>query len=380
MPRLRLLLFVLTGIAALSLTACDDPTSVGIEIIGDRGGEPQIRALPPTQFSAEHVAEVTGNNERTLLGYLEDPLLGTIRSHAYLDFGAPAAAAGFREGTVNYAALQLDRRYIVGDTTGEVTVRVYDMADEWNPQGATSDTTFARANPITSYTFSAADTLVTLELPSDWVARNDTTLRSNSFLSVFHGFYFEAESGNAVIGFSSGGSWLRAAAGTDSVSFPMAKNLTSVEHQDPVDLPADLLIVQGSGGRAVNALFALDTLRHDFALNRAVLRVREDSVLSASNLPPGYVRPRASQLNLYARLSGGALIQVDAARSNDSREFVFQSTDFNTLINQYLSGVTDLEALVLRVPTSPNSIDHLLIRSDEHDEPRLTLTLTPLLD
>lgn len=380
MPRLRLLIVVMIGTVALSLSACDDPTSVGLDIIGDRGGTPQVHDLPPLDLSASHVPQVTGNNERTLLGYLDDPLLGTARGHAYVDFATPIGAGDFHNGTVDHAAVLLDRDYIVGDTTGNFTITLYDMADDWNPQGATADTSFARSSPISSYTVSATDTLVTLELPSDWVARNDTTLRSPAFSNVFHGFYFEATQGNAVIGFTPDGTFLRAAAGADTALFAMAKNLTAIEHEAPQDLPPDRVIVQGTGGRALETIFDMEELRNDFALNRATLRVREDSLASAANTPHGHIRPRASQLNLFVRLEDGTLVQVDAAFRDDDGVFSFGSSDFRTLINSYLSGVIDIDALVLRVPTTVNSLDHLLVHTDVPDEPRLTLTLTPLLD
>lgn len=380
MPRFRLLAALLVGITALSLTACEDPTSVGLDIIGDRGGEPQVHVLPPSQFAPAHVAEVTGNNDRTLLGHLDDPVLGTIRSHAYVDYLAPSTGSDFRSGTVDFAAIELARSYVVGDTTGEIAITLYDMAEDWNPQGASSDTSFARGAQIATYTFSAADTLVTLELPSDWIARNDTTLRSTSFSSVFHGFHFEATGGNAVIGFSATASRLRAAAGADSASYPMAKNLTAVNFDESADLPDDRLVVQGAGGRAIEAVFNVDSLREDFALNRAILRVQEDSLLSRSQLPAHHVRPRASQLNLYVRLGDGTLAQIDAAARNDRGEYEFRSTDFRMIFDQYLRGERNIDALVLRVPTTPNSLDHLLIRTEEADSPRLTLTLTPLLD
>lgn len=360
------------------LTACEDPTSVGIDIIGDRGGEPVVREVEPSVFAAAAVPEVTGNNERSLLGYVADPVLGTIRSNAYLDFAPPGSATDFRAGTVDFASLELRRTYVFGDTLGDVTVSLYDIAEDWSAQGATQDTSFARGDHIATYTFSAADSLVQLELPEDWVARNDTTLRSSTFSTVFHGFYIEGESGEAVIGFSSSGTQMRAAAGADSVVFALARNLTTVETQG--DVPEERILVQGASGRALEAEFDVQELRDLYALNRAVIRLREDSLLSESALPPDYVRPRARQLNLFVRLPDGNLLLADSATRTEDGEFVFRSTEFQVLLDQFLRGNQDIDGFVFRVPTSPNSLDHVFIRADEAASPRLTLTLTPLLD
>ena len=201
MPSLRLLVASLIGIAAFSLSACDDPTSVGTDIIGDRGGVPQVHDLSPISIESSTLPPITGNNERTLLGYLDDPVLGTIRAHAYVDFSAPTGAGDFRDGTVSWAEIQLTREYVIGDTVGNIHINLYDMPEDWNPQGGTADTSFTHSTQVTSYTFSAADTLIALELPHDWIARNDTTLRSTSFANVFHGLYFEPSAGDAVLGF-----------------------------------------------------------------------------------------------------------------------------------------------------------------------------------
>lgn len=380
MPSLRLLVASLIGIAAFSLSACDDPTSVGTDIIGDRGGVPQVHDLSPISIESSTLPPITGNNERTLLGYLDDPVLGTIRAHAYVDFSAPTGAGDFRDGTVSWAEIQLTREYVIGDTVGNIHINLYDMPEDWNPQGGTADTSFTHSTQVTSYTFSAADTLIALELPHDWIARNDTTLRSTSFANVFHGFYFEASAGDAVLGFSASGTTLRAASGADTVTFAMARNLTAIDHQDPADLPPGRVIVQGTGGRALDTEFNMDPLRDNYALNRAVLTVREDSLTSKSLLPHGYIRPRASQLNLFARLGNGTVAQVDAAFRNEDGEFAFQSSDLRSLVDQYLRGEADVEAFLLRIPSTVNSLDHLLIQSETTNVPRLTLTLTPLLD
>lgn len=368
------------ALAVLVLAACEDPTNVGIGLIGDRGGEPLVEVRDPSTLQSVDSAPVTGNSDQTLVGQVIDPLLGSIQANAYVDFNAPIAAGGFREGVADYAALELQRSYVFGDTTGTFTISLFEMEDEWSAQGSRADTTLPHGDLISSYTLSAADSIISLPLPSDWVAENDTTLRSASFATVFHGFYLEATSGEAVIGFASSGTNLVAAAGTDTVRYTMARNLTTTTRAEATETPEHLTLVQAAAGPALEVSYDLQDLRDDgHSLNRATLRVQVDTLASTEGLPPNFVRPVTERLNLYMRRADGTALLVETATRNQN-EFAFGSTDFQTLMDQFILGAIEIEAFELRAPSSPNTLNHVLVRADENNRPRLTLTVTPLLD
>ena len=58
MIRTRFLLPLLAGL--LALTACDDPSNVGIELVEEGGGEPVVRVLTPSVIEEEPINDITG--------------------------------------------------------------------------------------------------------------------------------------------------------------------------------------------------------------------------------------------------------------------------------------------------------------------------------
>jgi hypothetical protein len=373
-------------IAPLLFAGCDDPSAVGLDIIGEVGGDPVIMDVPPVITQLETAGELTGQNSRVLVGHVEDPLFGTFRTHAYLDFGAPLSGSTFREGTINSAYLRLERSYVYGDTLGSIEVDVYGMDAEWGSQGATADTSIAYSSLIASYTISAHDTLVTLQLPPDWVAANDTTLRSEAFSSVFHGFHLRARGGNAVVGYSAGLSFLGATTAADTVSFPQVRNLTVRERLTDPQPTGNVVAYQSLVGPGVALSYDTSELIERFALNRGTLRIREDS-LQILLAPVNFVRTRPQTLTLFYRTVENVLLPVETAPRQDTGEFVFRSGELYLMIDRILRGQIRPGRFEIRTqqPATAtqglgiNTLDVLLIRQDE-GRPDLRLVLTPLLD
>jgi hypothetical protein len=367
---------------AVSLFAigCDDPSNVGLDVIGDVGGDPIIEDFAPEIGLAASRDEVTGQNSRILVGQVNDPLLGTVRAHAYVDFGTLVGSANFREGTVASATLNLRRDYVFGDTLGTVDLRLYDMPEEWAAQGATSDTTLVAGDFIASYTVSVSDTIVSLPLPASWVAANDTTLRSDVFPTVFHGFHLEAQSGTAVVGYAAGQSSLRAVAGTDSVTFPQSRNLTTTERLSAPVESESYAVLQSTAGPIVALDYDLSSVAGEFALNRASLRIQDDSLAAFAARPANFQRTRPSALNLYFRTHDDNLLLIETTARQDNGDFHFRSSDLYFLVSQILRGQRQPGTFELRTPSNPNTLDYVLIRQGDESQPRLRLVLTPLLD
>lgn len=375
----RLRAIALALVVSVVALGCEDPSNVGLDVVGEIGGDPVIRTLAPA-IGVPPTEEVTGNNARFLVGHLADPLLGAVRANAYVDFGAMVGSTSFRAGTVSSASLEMRRNYFAGDTLGTIEISLYDMPAEWNAQGATSDTSLVHGDLISTYTISAQDTVVTLPLPQSWIAANDTTLRSEAFTSVFHGFHLEANAGNSILGFATTQTSLRAVAGTDSVSFPRVRDLTTTERLSDPSGSEDYVVLRATAGPIIELGYDLGDVIDQFAVNRATLRVREDSVRAMSDLPPHFVRPRPTLLNLYFRTHDGNLLLIETAARQDNGDFFFRSTDLFVLAEQLVRGQREPGTFELRLPSTPNTLDHLLVRRDEGADPGLRLVLTPLLD
>jgi hypothetical protein len=372
------------------LLGCDDPSAVGLDIIGEIGGDPVIVDLPATISHLDGVNQFTGQNSRFLIGQVDDPIFGTFRTHAYIDFGAMLGATAFRENTVTSAYLTLRRDYLYGDTLGTVSIDIFDMPAEWSAQGATADTSLAYGELVASYTVSAQDTLVTLQLPQTWVAANDTTLRSTVFATVFHGFHLKARSGSTVIGYAAGLSSLGATTASDTVTFPqiLGRNLTVRERlTQPVE-SADVIPYQSTVGPQVSLSYDLAELVDQFAVNRGTLRVREDSLRIQQSAPADFVRTRPQNLNLYFRTPEGTMLLIERAPRQENGDFYFRSGDLYLLMDQIMRGQREPGTFELRTQQIPsatsaagiNTLDVMLIRREEGQRPDLRLVLTPLLD
>lgn len=385
----RSALFLAALITPLLLLGCDDPSAVGLDIIGEVGGEPVIVDLPPTVNDVTVVDQVTGQNPRVLVGHVEDPLFGTFRTHAYLDFGQMLGAEGFREGTVTSAFLTLQRDYLYGDTLGTIEFDLFGMPGEWAAGGATADTSLAYGDFVASYTVSAQDTLVTLQLPQTWVAANDTTLRSTDFPNVFHGFHLRARGGNTILGYAAGLSSFGATTAADTVSYPQVRNLTIRERLTPPGDSGDATPYQSTVGPLVSLSYDVADLVDQFAVNRGTLRVREDSLRIQQSAPAHFVRTRPANLHLYYRRADGLLQLVESSPRQENGDFFFASANLYLAMDQIMRGQMEPGSFELRTQLAPavndpqigiNTLDVMLIRQEEGLRPDLRLVLTPLLD
>lgn len=305
----------------LLFTGCDDPSAVGLDVGDDEleGGVPASSQAAATNLATFTEAPATANvnvnlDWRVLAGSVDDPLTGRIAAEGYVDVRSTQLTDGILNAAPSEltAALVLERELVHGDTTQAVTYDLFDLAEEADITGATADESFlADPNPIAGSPFSYTpeeDTLAVFELPQSWVDEHadvlrDTTDGGDVFESNFNGFKLVATSGNAVVGFDPGSSFLRLSGPSDeadterdTVSFLVNRSFSHIERQSPPSVPPSdrLVLVDGLGiGLTFDVDFEgapLDTLKNA-SVNRAELIVPVDTLGLQENLPPNFARP-----------------------------------------------------------------------------------------
>ncbi len=381
MTRTRFLTILLSGL--LLLAACDDASTVGIGLV-DEQGDPEVRAFAPTLFEAVPIKDETGNAQRVLAGQADDPLLGTLAATGYVDFqrtpfdttGAPA---------ITGVSLRLRPDYVYGDTTATLSLGLYDMVEDWVSAGAHADTTLSKGPLVTAFDLLPTDTLVTVELPPDWIARNDTTLRSGTFESSFHGFALEATAGNAVVGFNGATGVLRVATEKDTVDYAVFRTLSTLRRDTTATLPPHLAVVQDGAGQGVrlNFDFGGDDLR-EMPLNGAILRLFADT-LTAGTAPAHFVRPLLLRLQLVAASEDDTRFVLGEATLSDEGYYRFSPPlavnlfSLRELLQRAFFGEQLYDYFELRAPTNLNTINAMLLfdAGAGAQAPEVLLTISP---
>lgn len=352
-----------------ALAACEDPSGVGLSVLNPDETDPRARTLPADSVALVPLEDVTGAlitttallDFRGLAGRAEDPLFGTSEASAYIGFlPPPSAPEGFQDRPIEQAQLRLVRAYAYGDTTASVTFDLFDVSERWSAVGAVSDTLFPVAEaPFASFEASAADSLVAVDLPADWLAANDTTLRHSGAATRFHGFHIRAREGaGAVLGFSAR-SRLRLISEEDTVHFSTSQLFSHIDWEPPALEAEGVRLLQDGSGRALAFRFDLEALRST-PVNTAHLRVEVDTTLLAQDLPAGFLRRRPASLALFARSEPGEEALVTEATFDAERSaYTFSGSTLSALFQRLVLGQSDLEEFVLAVPVAASSLDVL---------------------
>lgn len=330
------------------ISACEDPSNVGIGLIGEeQGGQPSLQSISPSDFQNDGIVRPGGSQPRVLTGRVMDPLAGTIEAEGYFDLSS-AASSDFREAVVSSATLRLRPAYVYGDTTEQITFALRPVVDEFSTgTGLPADTTFSTGAVIREFTFTPTDTLVIVPMPAEWVESNDAVLRSEAFATEFHGFRLEHVSGNAVMGFA-GDSQLRAFADADSAIFPVSRAYAAVRRVDDSNIPAERLFFQAGAGPM--ATFTLDTDSINVAaINQAKLVFQADT-LALNQTPAGFVRPVVTTLDLYAAVEDDRYVLVDRTELDDEGRFIFDGTSVALELQRVLLGTREIERFEIRLP------------------------------
>ncbi len=387
------------ALAALLFAACDDPSNVGLGLVGDEGGTPEIVRADLALTSLNQV-ERTGNAEQALSGVTNDPVLGTITASAYFDFGSAqvvndnSTLDSFRASIVQGVTLDLPVSYRYGDTLSTVRYALRSISGPFIATGAPSDTSFAVGSVITTFETSANASTVSVPLPDDWVARLDTTLRGSDFLNSFDGLYLEPLSGDAILGFrqfsASGQSLvgLTARSAADTIRFVANAGVTAVARSGAPTFGDGVLLQDGFPHALTVDVSdpALLSAYSNAGLARVAIELPTRSVLGDVG---SYVRPQASgDLQLVAIdadgndvVSGASLlILVEGEQSGDMLRFTSarlqQLVQLNLLGNPLcVNGDSSrcFGRLAIRFLPSANTIGAYVLTGDA----RAALTIIP---
>ncbi|MEX0747046.1 MAG: hypothetical protein WD275_03530 [Rhodothermales bacterium] len=379
-------------LAALFLTACEDPSNVGLGLVDDEGGNPLVYRVTPSDLREQELGRTLSSSRRILIGQVDDPLLGLIEVDAYVDY-ASSSSSDFRSGTIQTAELRFLPDYVYGDTTSIVRAAVRQIQSAWSSVGLPADTSFSVGPVLTEFTYDPSDTLIVVPLPQDWIATNDVLLRSTSFALDFHGFQIEPIEGNAVVGFGYGSSTLRVRTAADSASFASSIVYLAGRRQgDPV-LPQNRILLQASAGPAAAFSFTIDA--EDLppsAINRAVIAFTADTLSLTQNLPASFVRPQITALDLYGINPDGGIAFLARSELRNGR-FIFDSPFLAGVVQDIQFGERTFVRYELRVPAPISVTDSssplrllsssvnavLLFDSDAGAEaPDASITITPL--
>ena len=303
--------------AALVLSACQDPAGVGLGLIDEERSDPSVRTVALTgldtlQTSTPAIGIALASSPlaqaRVLVGDVADDVFGDVRSVAYVDFVQPTVG-DVEETDVTEVWLELRRDYAYGDTTTALPVALREVEGEWEAdRGYATDTLFATGPVLSTTTVqgTAADSLQRFDLPQSWVSANRGLLVGDreTFLDTFEGFALAASDGfapgpGAVYGFrtySGGGSSMKVATESDTLSFPLSEVFSSIGLTPPQVLATDDVVpVRASSRASLQFTAALDGVPQT-ALARVALRLPLDVSLAREG---AFVRPIAPAAALY---------------------------------------------------------------------------------
>ena len=379
MRRLRLNRFrlaTLSGVATLcllALAACEDPSGVGLTVIDPGENDPSARSIVADSTSLSTLADVTGafataqgfSSFVSLAGRVDDPLFGTTTAYGFLDVLPPQSLPdGFRNRPIEQATLRLNRTYVYGDTTVATRLELRQIAEAWNAIGAEADTLFPVMDGIiTSFDVAAGDSLVEVALPAEWVMANDTTLRSTSASTLFHGFRLSPSApASAVYGFA-GASTLELISQGDTVRYGVSELFSGIE--GPAEPPAapELLLLQDGTSRGLEIRFDLSEIQQS-SINAVFLRVDADTAAVEMDRPAGFARPFARQLALYGFIEGEDPVFISSATlDEETQTFSFTSTVLTGLFQDLVLDRSDLDGFALGFLPARSTLDVLPLRA-----------------
>lgn len=388
-PSLRLAC-ALVGALLVGLSACQDPSNVGIGLIDDERGNPNLRVVnADSVFTAESTlrtggfaADGTPLQVRFLAGRVTDPLLGNARATAYIDVRLPAASGRIPEGSmIEFAELYLVRDYVYGDTLATTPLEVREVTTQWTPVGLPADTTLATGPLLATAQLRArGDTTLVIPLPASWVAQRDSVLQSPDAGTLFEGFELRTAAGasGAVVGFNARSSALRlrVAGDTTVYSYPISEVYTALRREAPAAPPPGVALVRQGAPEALGFTFDLTPLRGT-PLARATLRFSLDRAATPS--VGSFVRPIASEALLIGVRDDESRVtlgQVGIPPTGDGA--TLPSLQFTTTLQSQLLGQAPFRRYELVLPASPLSLDVLpVVRAARPDAapPRLVLTV-----
>jgi hypothetical protein len=383
-------------LATIAIAGCEDPSNVGLGIIGEEGSEPTRLELGGVKLPDERTAVVTGGIRagsvysgpgRYLVGKADDPLFGLIEATAYVDYATPTTVPeSFRNGTVDNVVLVFDRdAYVYGDTTLSTRFVLSDMNQAWAAFGTTSDTTLAAGDSVISIEYTATQGDFSLVMPEAWVSEHSDELIDEDFTNIFNGFQIRATEPSAVSGFLGLPAYMRVTTTTGSVDYPMSKILTTLTKESEPDHADRTVLQDGIGDNAILDFgFGVDSISAA-AISRTVVEARVDlSVFE--DLPANFVRPIPSQIDLVGiEPDGTRRVLRSAVIQNEGRlRFVSNSAtpgEFTLVrsVQLAVTGNSQFEKYAIAIAGTQAGIGAALLYNGEsvEDAPSAIITLVP---
>ncbi len=362
--------------------ACEDPTNVGLGLVGDDSGQPLTEALDLEAFAPADEVGIVDNLGQVLAGRVDDPSLGTTHAVAYFDVRTNTnQTIDYRNGPVERAILELEVSYVYGDTLSEMTFALHEVLSEFSGFQSTADSIPTVGPELLQFSMMPTDDVVTVELPASWVDQYDADLRTPDFGQAFAGFQLQHLEGNAVVGFHNvvtRNTRIRSIVGVDTVNFVAEKSITTLEKESDSNLPAGRIGIQDGIGPKVSFTFAIDSLQ-GVALNRAAIRNKTDN--DALETPTDFYRPPITDLALHGVLSDSSSALLAIGTLDDDGNFSFVSETFHVVLQSFLLGGTPYESYEIRFSSaSANSIDTVVLHDNqaESDPPQIYITYTDL--
>ncbi len=389
---LRRTALALSG-AFIFLAACQDPSGVGLDVIGEEAADPNVSVVSTDMVSLADQDNLTGGfasglspvQSRVLVGAATDPLLGDVSAFAYVDFVPPSSIPdGFLERVIVSASLRLVRDYVYGDSTAMVPIQLHQMDMAWLPIGAPSDSTFEAGAILVEQTVLAQDSVVALTLPNSWVTQFNEILRSDSVASAIDGFQVRLPGGSmpgAVMGFNAALSTLRVLTAEDTVDYPLFEVFSHIERGDAAPPPDNRLFLRAGASETVVLTFPFEEFE-DLPLANATLRLTVDPTLLDQ---PGFARSLPQTISLFGRTEDDDRLSiVNATLDEETNSYAFVSATLTAIIQEALLGSAIVEQFEISIAPSPASLDALPLilgpvpqEGQPDTRPRFALTVIP---
>ena len=401
----------LCTVVLLLLSACEDPSSVGL--VDDAGGNAIVDELPIVNFQSAPTSGVNSGTDRILIGQVSDPILGEIKATGYLDFtlsNRPSDEYLNSEIDSLILNLTLDTLYTYGNLEEEVTFDVFEVMSEY--EVVTEREELPEQNMVKLFDFSVlpGTRTVAVPFPDDWIQQNNQLLRpaipevfsENAFNTDFHGLVFVPTGGNALIRIlgNSTSSFLRGvevtADTTDTdpfVNYLAGNSITAYDQITEPQLPEQRALLHSDVGSNIEFNLELSQITDFAGVNRAALEVQFDTTTFGAT--EGFVRPDVGSLTLVGIVTDSLENSVEAleacgipnisicilsnSRLTPEATLTFDDARFRTEIERRSLGLEVFKHYEIRFPIS-NAANAIIFHdaNSEENPPSFVLTYTIL--
>lgn len=257
------------AVAALVLSACQDPAGVGLGLIDEEQLDPNTVPVAITDLAlfndstvAIGIAQASNAlaQPRVIAGAVEDPLFGDVRAVAYVDFLQGDVPDDASAADVSEAWLVLARNYAYGDTTTALPLELRQIQGDWEASRDYPPDTLFNVGPVLSTTtVTVADSLTRFDLPASWVSQNAGLLVGDDFADGFEGLSLSVPAGytpapGVAWGFrtyATAGSGLRVVVEDDTLTYALSEVFSSLDTEPPSVTDPALLPARSSSEAAV---------------------------------------------------------------------------------------------------------------------------------